>query len=359
MNRQMRQKLWRPLVAMAVAATLAALSGCAIDPSTVPVPGTTVSGETYRVQIELANALNLPARAKVLANGAQIGTVAGVHVVDPTADTPVGYVVVDIDVSESVRLPRTTRAELRQNTILGDIHIAVTTPPDGFGDPIPPDGVIPIEQTKPPVQIEDTMAGMALFVQGGAITQLQDIVKRVNAVLPQDPRETARIADTVGSDIQDLSRNLDQVDALLDSLVATSAAVQEDLPVFADILTEPTVQHIADAVASIAEVVGVLGALGEVGVALQWLGPLITEGDAAAKAFVPLAFTRRPFDLDAPSNLNLLVSLLRDKVIPFVERGPKVNVVGVTTTDAAAEVVSSDDQVDRILQTLRMIGAVR
>lgn len=64
-------------------------------------------------------------------------------------------------------------------------------------------------------------------------------------------------------------------------------------------------------------------------------------------------------DLNAPSNLNALVALLRDKIIPFAGHGPKVNIVGATVSDTNAPAVSDDDQVQRILQTLRMIGAVR
>jgi phospholipid/cholesterol/gamma-HCH transport system substrate-binding protein len=65
-------------------------------------------------------------------------------------------------------------------------------------------------------------------------------------------------------------------------------------------------------------------------------------------------------DLQAPSNLNKLVALIREKVIPFADHGPKVNIVGVDIegSPAVAE-LSNEGQVDRIIDTLRMIGAVR
>ncbi|WP_433727037.1 MlaD family protein [Nocardia sp. CA-129566] len=345
----------RKRLAAVVLAAAIALGGCAFDPSSVPVPGTSMSGPTYRVRIEFANVLNLPAKAKVIANGAQIGTVDKVTVV-PAADAPAGrggFVVVDTDIAKSVQLPTTTIAELRQNTVLGDIHIALTTPSNGFGSLLGPGGSIPIDRTKPPVQLEDTMAAMAFFVQGGAVGQLQDIINRFNSVLPQDPRETARISKVMGGDAADLAADLDQVDALLNGLVTNSQVLHDIQPELDNILSADSVRQVNAATNSIAGVTNIFGALGPVGTSLTWLAPLVQSNDAMLRAFVPL-LTGGPLDLRSPSNMAMLVALLRDKIIPFVEHGPKVNVTGVET-DAVAE----SEQVDRIIHTLRMIGAVR
>ncbi|MCP2297326.1 virulence factor Mce family protein [Nocardia amikacinitolerans] len=351
----MASRVRRGLLAALLAATL--LGGCAFDPASVPVPGASVSGPTYPIRIQFANALNLPARAKVMANGAQVGNVTGVTVVDPAATNGGGgYVVVEAEIEKSVRIPTSTLAQLRQNTVLGDIHIALATPPDGFGSILAAGGTIPRAQTVPATQIEDTMAGVATFVQGGAVGQFQEIVDRLNTVLPADPAETARISEAVGANAIDLAEHLREVDIFLDALTADSAVVKEMGPQVAELLTEPAVEQVSASVASIVDVVGVLGALGSVSHSMVWLAPLAKSGDAAARAFVPLAFTSRPLDLSAPSNLNALVALIRDRIIPFVERGPKVNIVGVTADSGEA---SSGDQVEQVVRALRMIGAVR
>lgn len=352
-GRGFRQALGSVLLA---AGLVAGVGGCAFDPSSVPIPGTTVSGATYRIHIEFGNVLNLPARAKVIANGAQVGSVAGVRVVD-SLHAPAGhggYVVVDADISTKVQLPATTIAELRQNTVLGDIHLALTTPTDGFGTLLRDGGTIPQERTHPPVQLEDTMAALAAFTQGGAVNQLQDIINRFNAVLPADPNETKRIAQNAAGNAVDLAANLDQVDSLLNGL-GTNAQVLHDRADFLDHqLSQESVDAMTGITDSIRGVTQIFAALGQLGPSLTWLTPVVTSADAAAKAFVPLALSSRPLDLSVPSNLSMLVDLLRDKLIPFVERGPKVNITGVTTDS-----VSRDDQVSGILSTLRMIGAVR
>ncbi|WP_228799448.1 MlaD family protein [Nocardia nova] len=332
------------------------VAGCGFDPTSIPVPGSTVSGPTYRVHIEFATALNLPAHAKVAANGRTVGSLDSVRVIDPAANHK-GYVVADVDISEGVRLPASTTAQLRQSTVLGDIYIALTTPADGFGTTIPGNGLIPLERTRPPLQIEDLLSGLATFVGGGAVTQFQEIVDRMNATLPADPRETAGLSRLMGTDFTDLATNLDRVSALGRTVAADVDSITQVRDDLAELLSKEGATQVTVATTSIAKMLGVLGAIGSITQGIGWLAPIAASGDAAAEALVPLLFTARPLDLNAPSNLNRLVSVLRDDLIPFVEQGPKVNITGVHVTDA--EPSPADDQVDRILATLRMIGAVR
>ncbi|WP_329411352.1 MlaD family protein [Nocardia vinacea] len=93
------------------AAAVMLLGGCGFDPSSVPVPvpGASVAGPTYQVRIEFANALNLPKQAKVVANGARIGRLRSVTVVDPSAPDS-GRIDATVDISSSVQLPTTTTA---------------------------------------------------------------------------------------------------------------------------------------------------------------------------------------------------------------------------------------------------------
>ncbi|MFF0611021.1 MlaD family protein [Nocardia tengchongensis] len=341
--------------AVLAAGLLAGAGGCAFDPAAVPVPGTTISGSTYRIHIEFGNVLNLPAKAKVIANGAQVGTVEGVHVVEAAqAGGRGGYVVVDADISSKAQLPTTTVAELRQNTVLGDIHLALSTPPDGFGSLLRDGGTIGQDHTRPPVQLEDTMAALAAFTQGGAVNQLQDIINHFNAVLPRDPNETKRIAQNAAGNAVDLAANLDQVDKLLDGL-GVNAQVLHDRADFLDHqLSQESVDAMTGITNSIKGVTQIFAVLGQLGQSLVWLAPLATALDPVTQSFAPLALSGKPLDLSVPSNLSLLVSLLRDKLIPFVENVPKVNFTGVQ-----ADSVSRDDQVGAMLSGLRMIGAVR
>ncbi|MFI5779112.1 MlaD family protein [Nocardia sp. NPDC051570] len=347
----------RMIAGLAVALTAALpVAGCAFDPSSVPVPGAEVSGDTYNVRIQFANVLNLPARAKIMANGAQVGTVSGVSVMD-SAKTGGrgGYVQVDARISRSVRLPVATLAELRQNTVLGDIHVALITPPNGFDKLLPAGGTIPLAQTKPPVQLEDSMAALATFTQGGAVQQVQDTINQINDVLPKDTAQTARIGKTMADDAVDLGNHLDALDSLLDGIDNNTNVLHGIRPVLADLLNQASVDQMNGIAPSVIGVTKIFKQLGPIGTSLAWLGPLLTNADSTVQAFLPLLASARPLDLSQPSNLQALVALIRDKIIPFAEHGPKVNITGVKT-DAPVPI---QDQTDRILQTLRMIGVVR
>ncbi|WP_245720835.1 MlaD family protein [Nocardia pseudovaccinii] len=344
----------RRIAPLMLTAVLAA--SCGFDPGSVPVPGTTVSGETYHVRIQFANTLNLPARAKVMSAGVPIGNLVAVRVMNPTADAS-GMAVADVQIRRSVRLPSATTAQLRQNTVLGDIFIELTSPAAGFGADIPAGGVIPLAQSKPAMQVEDILSGMSTFIGAGAVGHFQDIVNRVNATMPDKPGEIARIAGVLGADLTDIGANLDAVTALANGIQENLRVLEENAPQLTELLTPASAAQVTASAASVVQLLGVIGALGGIAHSIEWLAPLAASGDSAAKAFVPLAFTSRPFDLNAPSNLNALVSLLRDKIIPFAEHGPKVNVVGVDLVNATA--LPEDEQLARMIDTLRVIGMVR
>ncbi|MEV6279505.1 MlaD family protein [Nocardia sp. NPDC051832] len=335
--------------------TVLLVAGCGFDPSQVPVPGANVSGPTYAVRIELANALNLPSQAKVVANGAHIGSLREVRVVDPAPERP-GRVEAIVDISDSVRLPTGSTVQLRQNTILGDIFIGIDTPATGFDRTIPPGGTIPLAQTRPALQIEDLLAGMSTFVGGGAVQQVQDMIVRLNRVLPERPAETARIFDVLGQDVEDVAGNLDSVDRFLDAIERDLDAVLDNPRELGELLSARGAVEIPADAKSLVLTLGVIGALGIVGHAVEWLGPLLEAGDAAAKALVPLLYSRRPMDLTAPSNLHSLVALIRDKIIPFAQ-GPTLHIGRVQIEGAPA--VATEEQVTAIINTLRMIGVVR
>lgn len=347
----------RTLTAAALTSAIIVSTSCGFDPATIPVPGATVPGPTYQVRIELANALNLPAQAKVVANGAKIGSLRAVTVIDPTGTAP-GRIDAVVEISSSVQLPTTTTAQLRQTTILGDIYIGLTTPATDFGKTIPPGGLIPLAQTKPALQVEDLLAGLSTFIGGGALHQFQEIVDQTNAVLPEQQQQTRQIADTIGRDVEDLARNQDSLDRLLDAIHTDLAAVTDNRDELDALLSARGAVDIPADAQSLVLTLGIVGGLGSIGHAVQWLGPLLVSGDAAAKALVPLLFGSQPLNLNAPSNLNRLVALLRNKIIPWAEHGPKADITSVTIDDPATP-VSHDDQVEAMVRTLRMIGIVR
>ncbi|MBL1074247.1 MCE family protein [Nocardia sp. 2] len=351
-----RDSRGRAGTAAALAAAALLHTACGFDPASIPVPGATVAGPTYEIHVEFANALNLPAQAKVIANGAKVGSLKSVRVVDPSAAGP-GRIDAVLEISDSVRLPAATTAQLRQNTLLGDVFIGLSTPSGNVSDTIAPGGTIPLAQTKPALQVEDLLAGLSTFIGGGAPQRIQDIIDQANAVLPAQPTETARIVNQLGVNVEDLAANLATVDRFLDAFQTDMQAVLNNPNELAALLSEQGARDIPADVQSLVYTLGIVGSLGKIARSVEWAAPLLAATDGAAKAFVPLLFAQNPLDLDAPSNLNRLVALLRDKIIPFAERGMKVNITAVTVGETGT--VSRDEQIDAVVRALRMIGVVR
>ncbi|MBF6366220.1 MCE family protein [Nocardia puris] len=339
-------------------AALTIVAGCGFDPAAIPVPGTGIAGPTYRIHIEFGDVLNLPARAKVMADGAEIGTLAGVTVVAPTAHRP-GHVVADLDIEATVELSAGTRARLRQDTVLGEMHIALTSVAGAVGPLISPGDTIPIADTEPPLSIEDTLAGLATFTNGGALLTMQDIVHRVNSALPRDRRETGRIAETITANLTDLAGNLDRLDAFAAAAVADTEVILANAEVLRELLSEPGAGQVAAATGSLARLLGILGELDNVADAVTWLAPLAAAGDEAAGAFLPMVLGAASVDLSVPANVRLLIDLLENRVLPFIERGPVVAVTGVQVEGRPPDVLSREEGLDVLVSALRMIGVVR
>ena len=350
----MRARFRRTTVGVAILVTV---SGCSFDPATVRVPGTTVSNENYSLTIEFANVLNLPRGAKVIADGVEVGNLVDLTIIDPEAASGpagaprAGYIVAEVAIEESTRIPVVTRAELRQATPLGDVHIALISPPDDRGPMLADGANIPIAQTALAPQVEDTMAGLASMVGGGAVNSFQNTVRQMNSVLPADTAETARIFSVVENDLAALGEDVESVDSILDGLGANATMVLQDQDMLGPLLTDYGVQHTTDVVTSTVGVMLILAGLAPVAHNSLWLAPLVQSLDRTGKAVVPMLFSANPLDSSQPSNASKLNDFLRTRIIPFVEHGPKANITEVTMSDS--------EQTQQIVATLRMIGAVR
>ncbi|WP_237113221.1 MlaD family protein, partial [Mycobacteroides abscessus] len=349
----------RPVRRLAtIVVLMLALNACTFDPAQLVLPK---DGGTYPVHIQFATALNLPAGAKVVANGARVGRLDKVEIVDPNSQP--GHVVALVDVDKSVALPLSTRAQLRQDTILGDIYISLATKTSDDTATIAPGGTIPLDQTEPALQVEDILSGLATFVSGGTLYAAQDVINQLNSALPHDPAETARIAGTLKADLIDVSANLDSVDSFLDSLEASVAVVQTNQPILDVLLTREGTDTTIRIAKSLIHTIGIIGAIGSIADAVTWLAPFATELDSTAKAFIPLLLAKdRALNLRAPSNLNGLRTLLREKILPYFNGGSRthMNITGIEVHGGDGQTsVATDDQVDQMVTMLRMIGVVR
>ncbi|MBY6680532.1 MCE family protein [Rhodococcus sp. BP-316] len=353
----------RLLAALTVAAAAVTASGCGASIADLPVPGSYVPGPTYRVDIEFSSVLNLPARAKVVLDGVDVGLLESVTLTGSTA-------VAAVDVDRTVALPALTRAELRQGTILGEIYVALQRPEDGSdtsGATLQDGDVIPLERTTPADNVEDVLRGLSEVVAGGHIVDFQRSIDRFNRAIPPDPATVDLINDKAREALRDLATNTTELDRILGGAEAVTRSFAEKTDTLDTILTSgpERVAGLADAL------LVVVDALIDLGYMSRNIGAVINPvaGDLhdVIATLQPMIRTLATADLTAPMLASRMDALLREKLVPFFTSSPNVRIASVSGDTPAGEAPDREgrrpadglDRADEMIQVLRSIGFVR
>lgn len=307
---------------------------CALGPDDLPSPkaGT---GAAYDVEFDFANALNLPKGANVTMDGLRVGEVRNITLTDKA-------VRVSARISDGTRIPTTSLATIRQDTVLGDTYVAIQRDPTSTGPvaDLSAGGTVPISQTASPPQLEDTLAVLANFVVGGNIQKIETSIQKLNSVMP-DLRDLQRLSSTVAGDLKDLAGRTDRIDSLISGLNDTATAVnghQEQITemlspegvVFWDRLSKQIIRHIGT----------LLPSIGSIFAGGIWLVPMLGAVDRALGAT----------GLNVIDDEMMVATFVRDKLVPVLQH-PSVNVQSVSTPDG--------QRVRDIENVLRMLGAAR
>ncbi|GAA4675598.1 MlaD family protein [Gordonia humi] len=331
-------KTQRSWVAVLLVAALALLTGCSLSPNRLPSVKAGVSSD-YEVTLKFESVLNLPTGADVMMNGLQVGRVKELVESDDGVDVIVGL-------TSSRPVPADSSAIIRQNTPLGDTYLGFTPPahPTAAGN-LHDGSVIPRDRTTSPPTLEDTIAVLAYFVNGGSIQKIQDTMVTLNKVLPE-VKDVRRLATTVSTDLQDLGGSLGEVDRMLNGLngVAKSfpASRLQVERVFGDegidffhTVAYSLVRHIAT----------LLPSVGSVFTGGLWVAPLVTSLAEAAENAAPIW----------PAGDRVLASgndFVSNTLKPFL-KNPRVAITSVKASGSDRQMLSDSAAVLRILGVVR------
>lgn len=333
---------WSLRFAALVLLVCVATAGCSVTMASIPVPDG-VSGDTYEVDIEFASVLNIPAGGKVLLDGNQVGHLSEVHLGERTATATV-------EISDGVSIPRKTRAELRQETLLGDLYIALTSPPEPDGEVLADGDRIPLSRTSPPDNVETVMVSMAQMISGGVMSKLQEIVRKTNDALPDNPDELAEIARNASRQIIELGESTRVMNQLLEDGAGTlqviadrAATVERTLTVGPDRFE--TMQSVF---LNIVELISDLRSITIPGANLL-AQPTYRDLKAVVATLDPMVATLAEIDRSLTTNADLITRLLTKKLVPFLGGAAEVNVVGARDREGRAV---------QLVDFLRAIGMV-
>ncbi|MGW9267041.1 MlaD family protein [Gordonia terrae] len=331
--------------ALGLAAVLVAvigLTGCsALSPNRLPSVKSSVPLD-YEVTLQFASVLNLPDGADVMMNGLQVGRVNHTETTDEGVDVVVGL-------TDDRPVPADSSAIIRQNTPLGDTYLALEPPTEGGGELLRDGSVIPLDRTTSPPPLEDTIAVLAYFINGGSIQKVQDTMATLNRTMP--PIKNVRsIATTVSKDLDDLSRNTAQLDRMLNSLNAVSGSFSDSRQQIEHVFSEQG-EHYWKTVSKslVAHISTLLPSVGSVFTGGLFLVPLLNSAADAAEA------GRGMWD-QAPATGAAMAEFLEDTLIPFAKR-PSVNIASVAAPSVQA--AGKTELLGDAKMLLRMLGAIK
>ncbi|GAA1509130.1 MCE family protein [Nocardioides humi] len=205
-------------------------SGCGLTLEDVPLPGL-VSGPTYRVTIEFADALNLPVDAPVRLDGATVGQVESVEAGDYVAE-------VEVALSTSVELRDSSRAEIRLTSPMGTAFVQLF--PGETGAVLADGATLPVAATGSAPDVTDLLSALSTVVTGGSFADISTIIDQLDVALTGNAGDVRRLLGRLDTAVTDLNADFPRVDRLTASLDRLTTRLAGDLPAITRSLTDLT-----------------------------------------------------------------------------------------------------------------------
>lgn len=205
-------------VLTSVVVAAAALSGCGLTASDLPVPGGGAGGPTYHLDAVFTDALNLPNKAKVKLDGVDIGRVEGMKVDGYNAR-------VRLAIREEYQLPVDATFKLRQTSALGEVYVAVSTPGTPQTRTWQDGDTIDVSHTGQAPGVEDALAALSLLTNGGGISQLTTIVRESQQALGGNAGHVKALLAQVGIVLSTLDARSTTIGSIIEKSAKISTTV--------------------------------------------------------------------------------------------------------------------------------------
>ena len=190
------KRLWIWLVVL-IAATGCGWRGA----NSLPLPGTNGRGPgSYEIQAQLPDVTNIQQNSRVRVGDVTVGNVVKIQ-------RQGWHALVTMRVDGDIQLPANATAKVGQTSLLGSLHIELAPPTDE-----PPQGrlhvgsLIPLSHAASYPTTEQTLAAVALMLNGGGLGRIQDITTAFSAAFAgrdKDLRSLIEQFDTFTAHLND------------------------------------------------------------------------------------------------------------------------------------------------------------
>lgn len=345
MMRSVRRRLGTTLCVLAVVLALVAVFiGRNYNPADT-LPRVTAASNAKEIHVDFVSVVNLPLGARVVFRGTQIGTVNAIDLVPGAARLTLG-------IEDEAKVPVGSTAELRQLTMLGDIYVALT-PPDGPSARLLQGGdAIGLADSDPGPQIEDIITNLADFMAGGSLMRVQDAVGKVNSSVDVQGVDLSAVSRVGARTVEDLARDTDHLDSMIDSLQEVSAEISADPTALGYTFGQAGRTGLTEVFKAVNEGFKLVAGSSRLAFGLNWLTPRLAQLNPFLEKLVPLLRSYSTHSTQFNGNAGELVDVAQNKLIPFADNGA-VSLDKVTMKSGDTEVTES------VAAVLRMIGALK
>jgi phospholipid/cholesterol/gamma-HCH transport system substrate-binding protein len=209
-------------VAVGVLVLAVALAGCGRGGlNSLPLPGVQGAGPGgFTVKAQMPDVDNLKQNSRVRVGDVNVGTVTGI-------DRQDWHALVTMRLNGDVELPANATAKLGQTSLLGSLHIELAPPTDAAPEGKLHDGsLIPLASSGKYPSTEQTLAAIALLLNGGGIGNIQDITDALSVAF------TGREGD-LRSLIEQLDKAIGYLNDQKDDIIAATKSLNNLVGQFA------------------------------------------------------------------------------------------------------------------------------
>ncbi len=210
----MTDRARKSVVTAAVFVGVLATAGCRFDGiNSIPLPGNSFDGDTYRVIVELADIQNLVGNSPVKSDNVVIGNIS--HI---AADNW-GGARLTLELDTDAVIPANVGAKLAQTSVLGSQHLELSVPPGTDAAGRLSDGdVIPLERTGQYPSTEEVLSALALVLNGSGLQQIRTVTSELSRVLGGREESLRSLFANLGDFVDGLDQQRDDIIRAIDGL---------------------------------------------------------------------------------------------------------------------------------------------